>query len=134
MKLFICSKNQVKLTHKEGKEPNFFSLIPITRKCPLGFDTLEGKFREHDFCPLGGFSVCLSFCFFRARPVTYGDSKARSLIGAIDAAFTTATAMWDLRCSCDVHHSSQQCWILTPLSKARDRTHIFMDTSQIHFQ
>ena len=85
MKLFICSKNQVKLTHKEGKETHLFSLIPITRKCPLGFDTLEGKFREHDFCPLGGFSVCLSFCFFRARPVTYGDSKARSLIGAIDA-------------------------------------------------
>ena len=29
----------------------------------------------------------------------------------------------------DLHHSLQQCQILSPLSKARDRTHILMDTS-----
>ena len=32
-----------------------------------------------------------------------------------------------------VHHSSQQCWILNPLSEGRDRTHILMDTSQAHY-
>ena len=31
-------------------------------------------------------------------------------------AYATATAMWDLRRVCDLHHSSQQCWILNPLS------------------
>ena len=31
-------------------------------------------------------------------------------------------------CSC---HSSRQCWILNPLSEARDRTHILMDTSGV---
>ena len=30
-------------------------------------------------------------------------------------------------------HSSQQCWILNPLSEARDRTCVLMDTSRIHF-
>ena len=29
----------------------------------------------------------------------------------------------------NLHHSSQQCWILNPLREARDRTCILMDTS-----
>ena len=33
-------------------------------------------------------------------------------------AYTTATAMPDLSLVCDLHHSSWQCWILNPLSKA----------------
>ena len=33
----------------------------------------------------------------------------------------------------DLHHSSQQCWILNPLSKAGDPTCILMDISQIRF-
>ena len=33
-------------------------------------------------------------------------------------AYTTATAMPDLTCICDLHHSSQQCWMLNPMSKA----------------
>ena len=32
---------------------------------------------------------------------------------------------------CDLHHSSEQCQILDPLSKARDRTHILMDASLV---
>ena len=32
---------------------------------------------------------------------------------------------------CDLHHSLQQRQILSPPSKARDRTHILMDTSQV---
>ena len=44
---------------------------------------------------------------------------------------TTATAMRDLSCVCDLHHSSQQCWILNPLSKARNRTHVVKDTNWV---
>ena len=43
----------------------------------------------------------------------------------------TATAMPDLSRICDLHRSSWQCQILNPLSKARNRTPIFMDTSWI---
>ena len=41
--------------------------------------------------------------------------------------------MPDLSCICNLHHRSQQRWILNPLSKARNRTCVPMDTSQIHF-
>ena len=44
-----------------------------------------------------------------------------------------ATAMPDVSCVCDLHHSSQQYWSPELLSEARDWTHILMDTSWIHF-
>ena len=46
-------------------------------------------------------------------------------------AYTTATAMWDPGCLCDLHHSLWQRRILNPLSEARDRTCILMDTSWV---
>ena len=46
-------------------------------------------------------------------------------------AYTTATVTPDLSHICDLYHSSQQYWVLNPLSKARDQTCILMDTSQI---
>ena len=48
-------------------------------------------------------------------------------------AHATATAMTDLSCICDVHHSSRQLGILHPLSEARDRTCNLMVPSQIRF-
>ena len=35
-------------------------------------------------------------------------------------AYTTATAVQDLSCICGLHHYSRQCWILNPLSEAKD--------------
>ena len=46
-------------------------------------------------------------------------------------AYTTARAMWDVSHVCNLHHSSWQRRILNPLSKARDRTQILMDASQV---
>ena len=48
-------------------------------------------------------------------------------------AYTVATAMPDPSNICDLHHSSQQCWILNPLREAKDRAHILMDTNQVHY-
>ena len=42
-------------------------------------------------------------------------------------AYTTATAMPDLSHIYNLRHSSWQCWILNPLSEARDWTHILLD-------
>ena len=47
-------------------------------------------------------------------------------------AYTTATAMQDPSCVCDLHHSSRQHQSLNLLSKARDRTCVLMDASRIH--
>ena len=35
-------------------------------------------------------------------------------------AYTTATAVLDLSCICDLHRSARQCQILNPLREARD--------------
>ena len=46
-------------------------------------------------------------------------------------AYSTATATPDLKLVCKLYSSSQQCWILNPLSDTRDWTRIFMYTSQV---
>ena len=47
-------------------------------------------------------------------------------------AYTTATATWDLSHMCDLRHSSHYCWILNPLSEARDGTQVLKDTIRVH--
>ena len=75
------------------------------------------------------FSFFFSFLsFFRAAPSSCGSSQAKVQL----LAFATATAMQNPNHIFDLHHSSRQCWILKPLSKARDQTQVLMDTSQVH--
>ena len=73
------------------------------------------------------------FFFFRATPTAYGSSQAKGRIGAVAASLHHSTTMWDPSHICDLHHSSQQCRIPDPLSKARDQTGILMDASRVHF-
>ena len=76
----------------------------------------------------------LSFFFllFRAAPVAYSSSRTGVKLALQLPAYTTATATRDLSCICDPHYSSRECRILNPLSKAREWTCIFMDTSRVH--
>ena len=62
------------------------------------------------------------YLFFpRAAPEAYGGSQARGLIGAVaTTAYARTTATQDPSCVCNLHHSSQQCRFLNPLSKTRD--------------
>ena len=46
-------------------------------------------------------------------------------------AYARATATWDLSLIFSLHHSSWQHQIPNPLSKAKDRTCILMDPSQV---
>ena len=48
-------------------------------------------------------------------------------------AYAMATATRNPSPICDLYHSSWQHWIPDPLTEARDRTRILMDTSQICF-
>ena len=48
-------------------------------------------------------------------------------------ATVTATAMPDLTMSAIYTTAHSNAWILNPLSKARDRTCVLMDTSQVHY-
>ena len=47
-------------------------------------------------------------------------------------AYTTVIPMQELSLICNLHHTSQQHQILSPLSEARNRTHILLDISQVH--
>ena len=58
------------------------------------------------------------FFFFKAASLAYGSSQTRDQIGAV--AF-------------GLYHSSQQGWILNPLSETRDQNCILIHASQIHF-
>ena len=64
----------------------------------------------------------------------YGSSQARVKLELQLPAYTTATATWDPSCIFDLRCSSQQRQILNPLSEARDRTCILMDTSQVCYR
>ena len=46
-------------------------------------------------------------------------------------ATATAKVTEDPSCMCDLYRSSWQCWILNPLSRARDQTCVLRDTSRV---
>ena len=48
--------------------------------------------------------------------MAYGSFQARGKVEQQLPIYTTATAMWDPSCVCDLHHSSWQHRILHPLS------------------
>ena len=80
------------------------------------------------------FSVVLTlffFFFFWAAPMHMEVPNLRIESKLKLLAYTTATAILDPSCLCDLPCSLQQCQILNPLSEARDQTHVLMDTSQI---
>ena len=85
------------------------------------------KFYKIKFkCDLEDFFFPLGLHLWHVEVARLGVSSELQL-----PAYTTAIAMWDLSCICDLCYSSWQHRIPNPLSEARDRTCILMDTSQI---
>ena len=70
--------------------------------------------------------VRIFFCLCRATPMEVPRIRVRSELQLL--AHATATAMPVLSCIHDLCHSLWQCWILNPMSEAREWTHILMDT------
>ena len=62
--------------------------------------------------------------------MAYGSSQARGRIRARAAGLrhSHSSARSDLSPICDLHGSLWQRWILNPLNKAQDPTHILTDT------
>ena len=96
---------------------------------------LEGRAGLAFFPP---YSFCLFvFVFFAiswATAAAYGGSQARGRIGSVVVDYTRTTVKRDPSCICDLHHSSWQCQLPDPLSKARDGTRILMHTCRIRFR
>ena len=63
-----------------------------------------------------------------AASAAYGSSQATGGIGAIATGLHQSHSNAGSSHVCTLHHSSWHRQILNPLSKARDRTHVLMDT------
>ena len=84
---------------------------------------------------LSFFVVCLFVCLF-VLGLYLGHMEVPRLGVESELqlpAYATATATREPSHVCSLHHSSRQCWILNPLSEARDQTGVLMDTSQVHY-
>ena len=73
------------------------------------------------------------FFFFLGHPYTIWRFPVKGSNWSYSCWPMQQTETWDLRCVCNLHYSSRQCWILNPLREAKDRTRVLMDTGQIHF-
>ena len=71
------------------------------------------------------------FHLFRATPMIFGGSQARGRIGAVAASLHHSHNNVGPEPHLQYTPQPWQCWILKPRSKARDRTHILMDTSWV---
>ena len=71
------------------------------------------------------------FCLFWGRTWVYGGYQATGIIRATAAGHSQAAARGDPSRVWDLHHSSQQRRILSPLSEARDQTRNLMVPSCI---
>ena len=80
--------------------------------------------------PLCSF-VLLYFCLFRATPVAYKSSQARSHLQAAAAGLCYGHSNAGSEPCMQTTPQLTSHWILNPLSKARDRTHILMGTSWV---
>ena len=110
----------------------------------LSFRGPGRRVREHPACSCPEDQVnrsslflaaSLYFIFFSCFPGPYSQHMEVPRLGVeleLELpAYITATATPDLSHIYNLHCGSQQCWILNPLSEARDWTCIFMDTSWI---
>ena len=79
------------------------------------------------------FFLCVSFVFLGLHPWHMEIPRLGVLWELQLLAYTTATAVPDLSCICDLHHSSWQHQIFNPLSEVRDQTCNLMVPSWIHF-
>ena len=98
------------------------------------------SFTEHKmlhFHPYFLFFYILKFYFIvffgGPDPQPLGFPRLGVTLELYSLAYTICTPMPDLSCIWDLHHHSLQCWILNPLSEARDPTCVLTDISQIHF-
>ena len=66
------------------------------------------------------------FFFFRAALTAHGGCQAGGQIRAVATGLRHSHSMWDPSHICDLHHSSQQHWILNPLSKHQKNKRVYI--------
>ena len=77
--------------------------------------------------------IYFDFCLFRTTPLAYGGSQARGQIGGAAAGLHHSHSNARSEPHLWPHHRSQQHWLLNPLSRARDQTHVFRTSGRFFF-
>ena len=124
--------------------PNHLSFYPFFLFACLSYGPMG--FNEEDFrCAIRGLWPALeaSFCFvlfcfvllcFLGLHLQRMEFPRLGVESELQlSAYTTTTATQDPSCLCNLYHSSRQHQIPNPLSKVRDQTRNFMDSSQVHY-
>ena len=83
------------------------------------------------FCIFQIFFFFFFFVFLGQHPQHLEVSRLGVQSELQPLAYTRVTAKPRSGRVCDLHYSSWQHWILTPLIEARDRTYVLMDASQV---
>ena len=114
---------------------------PLTWKRPKSLIIFQNVYpvRQSQY-PLLFVSILYSFFFFFFFLVLLGPNLWHLEVPRLGTdselqlpAYTTATATWDLSQVCNLHHNSLPCQIFDPLSKARVRTCVLIDTSWVRW-
>ena len=100
--------------------------LPFSPSCP--WSPTAVSFLGHKFSNLWAFDIVFLWLQISVHFCQQSFKSPFVLLELQLLAYVTATATGDLICFCDLYH-----WILNPLSEARDQTHIFMDTSLVHY-
>ena len=79
------------------------------------------------------FLLLLFVCFLGLHMRHMGSSQARGWIRATAAGLHLRYSNTRSELVCDLYHSSRQCKIVNPLSRAGDGTNILMNTSWVHY-
>ena len=88
--------------------------------------------KNHILLSFLSFPLFFSFVFFRGTSMAYGGSQARGRIRAVATGHSHSHTRSELHLH--LQHSSQHCWILNPLSEARDYTRILVAASRIRYR
>ena len=94
---------------------------------------LKRHYHTHDhsgflLCYLLGLFFFFFFFFFMLHPWYMEVPRLEDESELQLLAYTTATAAWNISCIGDLHYSSQQHLILSPLSGAWGQTHFLLGT------
>ena len=129
---------------KRGFSPrNFQTLWPWPKKKERNgspFSQVSGASTNHLFRffskngPTFSYHTCqFFFSLFLGPYLWHMEVQARGWTGAAAAGLHHNHNNIGSEHVCDLPHSSHQCWVLNPLSRARDGSCILMDTSRVRF-
>ena len=114
--------------------PDYHSQFTFPKQSRKFFYFLTSSPIRESIFFLSFFFFFFFFGFSRAVPMAYGSSQAKESNQSCSCQPTLHShSNTGSEQVCDLHHSSEQCQILNPLCKTRDRSCVLMDASWVFY-